>query len=177
MQVIRLVLVSALCAGLASPAWADNDKNKGKGNDNNRGQSQNDSNRGNDNNRGQGQNQGNRIDNGPAGTPTRVVVTDRDRTTVHTYYRSEFTNGNCPPGLAKKNNGCLPPGQAKKLWNVGQPLPPAVVYHQLPQPLLTQLAPPPPGYDYVRVDDDIVLMKRDTRLVSEIIGNLGQLMN
>jgi len=24
-------------------------------------------------------------------------------------------NGNCPPGLAKKNNGCLPPGQAKKL--------------------------------------------------------------
>ena len=28
--------------------------------------------------------------------------------------------GNCPPGLAKKENGCLPPGQAKKLYNVGQ---------------------------------------------------------
>lgn len=28
--------------------------------------------------------------------------------------------GNCPPGLAKKNNGCTPPGQAKKLYNVGQ---------------------------------------------------------
>ena len=28
--------------------------------------------------------------------------------------------GNCPPGLARKNNGCLPPGQAKKLYNVGQ---------------------------------------------------------
>jgi len=28
--------------------------------------------------------------------------------------------GNCPPGLAKKNNGCLPPGQVKKLYNVGQ---------------------------------------------------------
>ena len=28
--------------------------------------------------------------------------------------------GNCPPGLAKKNNGCLPPGQAKKLYNAGQ---------------------------------------------------------
>jgi len=22
--------------------------------------------------------------------------------------------GDCPPGLAKKDNGCLPPGQAKK---------------------------------------------------------------
>jgi Ni/Co efflux regulator RcnB len=169
MQVIRWVLVSALCAGLVSPAWADNDKNKGKGNDNNRGQSQN------DNNRGQGQ--GNRIDNGTVVTPTRVVVTDRDRTTVYTYYRTEFTSGNCPPGLAKKNNGCLPPGQAKKLWGVGQPLPPNIVYYPLPQPLMLQLAPPPPGYDYVRIDDDIVLMRRDTRLVSEIISNLSQLMN
>jgi Ni/Co efflux regulator RcnB len=175
MHAVHLVLVSALCAGLASPTWADNDKNKGKGNDNDRGQ-------------GQSQNQGNRGDNkgndnrgndrgAVIQTPTRVVVTDRDRTTVYTYYRTEFTSGNCPPGLAKKNNGCLPPGQAKKLWGVGQPLPPTVVYYPLPQPLMLQLAPPPPGYDYVRIDDDIVLMRRDTRLVSEIITNLSQLLN
>jgi hypothetical protein len=28
--------------------------------------------------------------------------------------------GQCPPGLAKRDNGCLPPGQAKKFYNVGQ---------------------------------------------------------
>jgi hypothetical protein len=28
--------------------------------------------------------------------------------------------GQCPPGLAKRDNGCLPPGQAKKVYNVGQ---------------------------------------------------------
>ena len=28
--------------------------------------------------------------------------------------------GNCPPGLAKKDNGCMPPGRAKKTFNVGQ---------------------------------------------------------
>jgi hypothetical protein len=28
--------------------------------------------------------------------------------------------GQCPPGLAKRDDGCLPPGQAKKLYNVGQ---------------------------------------------------------
>jgi hypothetical protein len=28
--------------------------------------------------------------------------------------------GQCPPGLAKRENGCLPPGQAKKLYNAGQ---------------------------------------------------------
>ena len=36
-----------------------------------------------------------------------------------TYWR----NGNCPPGLAKKNNGCMPPGQFKKLYSTGQILP------------------------------------------------------
>ena len=56
--------------------------------------------------------------------PVRVIVPDRDRTTVYTYYRTEFGAGRCPPGLAKKGNGCLPPGQARKLWVVGQPLPP-----------------------------------------------------
>ena len=30
-----------------------------------------------------------------------------------------WRNGNCPPGLAKKNNGCLPPGIAKQSFNVG----------------------------------------------------------
>lgn len=168
MRIIRLVLVSALCAGLASPAWADNDKNKGKGND--RGQSQ--GNRGDKGNDNKGNDRATVIQ-----TPTQVVVTDRDRTTVYTYYRTEFVRGDCPPGLAEKNNGCLPPGQAKKLWGVGQPLPPTVVYYPLSQPLMVQLAPPPPGYDYVRIDDDIVLMRRDTRRVSEIISNLSQLMN
>jgi hypothetical protein len=109
--------------------------------------------------------------------PTVIVVTDRDRNTIHTYYRTDFVSGNCPPGLAKKDNGCLPPGQAKKLWNVGQPLPPTIVYYPLPQPLMTQLPPPPPGYDYVRVDDDVVLMDRNSRLVSQIITSLGRLIN
>jgi hypothetical protein len=39
------------------------------------------------------------------------------------------------------------------------------------------LAPPPSGYDYLRIDDDTVLMRRDMRLVTEIITKLNQLMN
>ncbi|MDP1840975.1 MAG: hypothetical protein Q8N31_08020 [Reyranella sp.] len=170
MHAIRLVLVSALCAGLASPAWADNDKNKGKGNDNDRGQSQGSrSDKGNDN---KGNDRGTVIQ-----TPTRVVVTDRDRTTVYTYYRTEFVRGDCPPGLAKKNNGCLPPGQAKKLWGIGQPLPPNIVYYPLPPPLLLQLTPVPMGYEYVRVDNDIVMLALGTRMVVEAITDLSRLQD
>jgi hypothetical protein len=50
--------------------------------------------------------------------------------------------GNCPPGLAKKNNGCLPPGQAKRRYNVGQRLPYGyngyTPYNQIPYDVRSQ---------------------------------------
>ena len=151
MRIAFVALVSALCAGLASSAWADKDKDKDKGH-------------------GRG--------HGPPGQvvvvpqPVRVIVPDRDRTTVYTYYRTEFGAGRCPPGLAKKGNGCLPPGQARKLWAVGQPLPPAVVYYPLPPVLVQQLAPAAPGYEYVQVDNDVLLMDIANRLVADAINDL-----
>ncbi len=171
MKIIHLVVASAFCAALASPAWADNDKNKGQGHGQGQGHKQD-----NDHDNDRGQN--GKVEGGTVvQTPNGIVVLDRDRNTIHSFYKTDFANGNCPPGLAKKDNGCLPPGQAKKQWNVGQPLPPTVPYYPLPQPLMTQLAPPPPGYDYVRVGDQVVLMDRNTRLVNQIITNLGGLMN
>ena len=91
---------------------------------------------------------------------------------VSSYYRDEFARGNCPPGLAKKQNGCLPPGQAKKAWIVSQPLPPAVTYYPLPPPLYSRLTPPPPGYEYVRVYDDVLLMQTANRSVVSLVVNL-----
>lgn len=145
-----VMATSALLLGLASPAWADKDKG-GKGK------------------HGQGR-------GGPAVVvqPVRVVVPDHDRAIVYQYYRSEFSAGRCPPGLAKKGNGCLPPGQAKKqqLWVLGQPLPPAVVYQPLPPAVVQQLAPVPPGYGYVRVDDDVLLMDMTNRMVADVVNDL-----
>ena len=145
-----VLALSALAVGLASPAWADKDKDKGgKGK------------------HGQGR-------GGPAVVvqPVRVIVPDRDRTVVYQYYRSEYSAGRCPPGLAKKGNGCLPPGQAKKLWVVGQPLPPAVIYEPVPRAVVQQLAPVPPGYDYVRVDNDVLLMDMTNRMVADVVNDI-----
>src|SRR5437667_12787987 len=36
-----------------------------------------------------------------AGGPSTVVVSDRDRNTTYSYYRTEYSAGRCPPGLAK----------------------------------------------------------------------------
>jgi hypothetical protein len=148
-----VLATSALLVGLASPAWADKDKDKGgKGK------------------HGQGR-------GGPAVVvqPVRVVVPDHDRAIVYQYYRSEYSAGRCPPGLAKKGNGCLPPGQAKQqqLWVIGQPLPHAIVYERVPPTVVQQLAPVPPGYEYVRVDNDVLLMDMTNRMVADVVNDLG----
>jgi len=174
---ITLALVALLAAALIQPALAQKDDKlgrgggppdrvgspgKGHGNDT-PGQGQ-----------GQGQGQGvGRGNNQGAVPPGNYVVADRDRNTVYTYYRNDFAAGNCPPGLAKKNNGCLPPGQAKKLWTVGQPLPGTVVFYPLPGPLLVQLTPAPSGYQYVRVANDILLMVVGTRMITAAIADLS----
>jgi hypothetical protein len=99
---------------------------------------------------------------------------DDDRRAVREYYGEPPAGGRCPPGLAKKNNGCLPPGQAKK-WGVGRPLPPELVYHEVPRELVVRLPPLPVNQRYVRVAGDILLIAAGTGMVIDAIEDLGRL--
>ena len=88
---------------------------------------------------------------------------------VRQYYAQHDTQhpgGGCPPGLAKKNNGCMPPGQAKK-WRRGEPLPPDIVYGELPGDLVVVLGGLPAGRKVVRVDEDLLLISIATGMVLE----------
>ena len=58
---------------------------------------------------------------------------------------------------------------------MGQPLPPSVVYYPLPPVLVQQLAPVPPGYEYVQVDNDVLLMDMANRMVADVINDLYEL--
>lgn len=98
-----------------------------------------------------------------------VVFVDADRDAFRGYWVDTYGRGNCPPGLAKKGNGCLPPGQARKRYVVGRTLPAAVVYERIPIVLVPRLRPAPPGYEYVIVDGDVLLMKTTTRLIVDAI--------
>lgn len=77
----------------------------------------------------------------------------------------------CPPGLAKKNNGCLPPGIAKK-YALGQPLPPGLA-KPLPDALRGRLSRPRPGYDYVMVDNDVLLIAEAGKMVIDAVTLLS----
>ena len=96
---------------------------------------------------------------------------DNQREAVRGYYVSQYGDGRrCPPGLAKKNNGCMPPGQV--LYTMGQPLPRTVTVYQVPQPVIVQLPVAPPGYRYVRVGNDILLVSPQSQLVVDVIAGL-----
>jgi Ni/Co efflux regulator RcnB len=97
---------------------------------------------------------------------------DPHRTVIHDYYVNEYRTGHCPPGLAKKHDGCMPPGQAKK-WVIGRPLPRDVVYYDLPPAVLINIGPPPPGYRFVRVASDILMIAIGTGMVMDAINDLG----
>ncbi len=167
MRLISLACAAVAAAILALPAAAQPDKGHGKGGgggppphaQGGQGQSPGQG-------QGQGQGQG-------RGGPDAFVVSDHDRNTVYSYYRTEYAAGNCPPGLAKKNNGCLPPGQAKKMWAIGQPLPAGVYYEPLPPTLLGRLSPAPAGYQYVRVASDVLMLAVGTRMVMASIADLS----
>lgn len=102
----------------------------------------------------------------------RRYFDDQHRTVIHDYYAEQFRTGHCPPGLAKKRNGCVPPGLAKQ-WDIGRPLPGSVIYYDLPPAIVMQLGPPLPGYRYVRVGADILLIAIGTGLVVDAILDLS----
>ena len=102
----------------------------------------------------------------------QIVIVDRDRDIVRTYYRAEHAAGRCPPGLVMKKNGCLPPGQVDRMWALGQPLPTEIVYAQVPREIWRQLTPAPYGHEYVRVADDVVLISTMTLVIVALLGNL-----
>lgn len=88
--------------------------------------------------------------------------------------------GDCPPGLARKNNGCLPPGQAKKLWNpgtyfaAGQMLPLSYFSdYNIPYEYQSWYQDTPDYY--YRYDDDgyIYQVDRSSNLIESLIPLLG----
>lgn len=163
MRLIPLACAAIVATALALPAAGQPDKGHGKGGG------------GGPPPHAQGGGAPAAAPSGRGGSGPGYVVVDRDRDAVYSYYRGEHANGNCPPGLAKKDNGCLPPGQAKKMWAVGQPLPREVYYEPLPPALLGRLSPAPAGYQYVRVASDVLMLAVGTRMVVASLADLSSL--
>lgn len=104
----------------------------------------------------------------------RVIITREVRVVIEDYYRS---GKHCPPGLKKKRNGCMPPGQAKKRYHVGKELPRHLRAERLPRYLRDRLPPPPSGYVYRYVDNDVLLVAEATHRVVDAVVAVNAAMN
>jgi hypothetical protein len=104
-----------------------------------------------------------------------MIVPERDRIAVYTYYRDEVAAGRCPAGLVKKNNACGAPNPAKQVWKLDQPLPEGVAGEALPAALIAKLSPSPAGHQYLRVDNDILIVSLGARSVAALVADLSRL--
>jgi Ni/Co efflux regulator RcnB len=109
-----------------------------------------------------------------AGSEYRPGNVDRDRVTrrddAQWMYRGRTYDQFDVPAYR------LPPGQAKKIFNQGERLP-ASYYAQNPayvigNPAQYQLSPAPAGYRWVRVDNDVYLVRNETGVISEVIRRI-----
>lgn len=69
----------------------------------------------------------------------------------------------------------MPPGQAKKSWRQGQYIPRSYVVeptYYVAEPERYRLRAPPPGYRWVRVEDDVYLAQTETGLIADIVRSL-----
>lgn len=95
-----------------------------------------------------------------------LVFSDRDRDYIHSYYRRHL-----PPGLAKREQ--LPPGLRKQLVRRGT-LPPGLQSQRLPMELDRQLSSLPSGYVRLRVASDVLLLDERTRVIFDVITDVGR---
>ena len=95
---------------------------------------------------------------------------DQRAAVIRNYFQEVQSSGNCPPGLAKKNNGCQPPGQAKK-WQRGDRLPSDLIYYDLPAALLRDLGRTPEGQKIIRVGTAVLLINAATGLILDVIDD------
>jgi hypothetical protein len=100
----------------------------------------------------------------PTSEVVAALITVTERSIIFGYvnqYREAFAPANAKP---------LPPGIAKKVARGGT-LPPGIAKRYLPQDLLVQL-PPRPGYHWMVVDNDVVLIAAATGLIVDILADI-----
>ena len=83
----------------------------------------------------------------------------------------------CPPGLAKKEVPCVPPGQAKKMWYAGDRVDGDYVLIPREEWDALLLRDYNDGSTYLRADDQILRVARDTLIVLEAIRILDRALN
>ena len=103
--------------------------------------------------------------------PVVVRIYDQDRPALRRYAEDHYKKY-CPKSFIRKHGECLQYGQPVKRYSVGHRLPDNILYYPVPRDIVTHLRPVPTGYEYVRVDNDVLLLNGTTRMVMDAVALL-----
>jgi Ni/Co efflux regulator RcnB len=99
-----------------------------------------------------------------------VLIVNQNRQVITQYIYEDY-NSHCPPGQRKKGHCGTPAGSRR--YVVGQVLPERVIWEPLPQTVIQRIEPAPVGYQYVRVDKDVLLMSSASHKIIDAITLLS----
>lgn len=113
---------------------------------------------------------------GAAQSVAEIIFTGIERALITDYYgRLGLPGGSSagsglPPGLQRQleRNGRLPAGLERQLYRNGT-LPPGLQTQALPYDLAGQLPRRDDRFEILRIDNDVLLVERATRLILDII--------
>lgn len=165
-QKIILGVVTTLSLMVGTPAFADN----GRGNNNHWNNNNNDRNR--YEHRESGYTNYNYERN--VGRPAMVKIYDNDRVILSRYVEDRYRN-DYKKSWSKHNHGHGHGRdygfyrQPSHRYIVGYPLPHNVTYYSVPYDIRSRLRPTPIGYQYIRVDDDVLLMNTATKQIIDAV--------
>lgn len=102
------------------------------------------------------------------GRPDVIKIYDNDRIILNRYVEDNYRRS-APPGWSKHHHGYPPYYQKTRRYIVGYPLPNDVVYYSVPYEVRSHMKPVPIGYQYVRVDNDVLLMNAATKQIIDAV--------
>lgn len=102
-----------------------------------------------------------------AGLPDMAEAKDKGKAKGHDKVRIDGKPGKGPKAI--------PPGQIKR-YTRGAKLPGDLVYEDIGDLSKWKLKPLKPGEQYIRIDDDILKISKDTKTVIEAVGIVGDLL-
>ena len=91
-------------------------------------------------------------------------------------FKSNPSNGGCPPGLAKKNPPCVPPGLAKKGYLPGEFLP-VGDYAWILNPFDFGLPELKPGEAYVLIGESYIKVNQGTAEIINLFDALWRVLD
>ena len=105
------------------------------------------------------------------GRPAVVRIYDNDRVILSRYvedrYHNQYNDWN------RHHHGYPSYRAPQRRYIVGYPLPDQVVFYSVPYDIRSRLRPTPIGYEYVRVDDDVLLMNQATKMIVDAVSILA----